>query len=108
MVAILLPNQSKPLRVVAPPPPPPAAPKPKPPPKPRVIPPPEVEVAAREQTFPEALADAMTRSGEGTVVGIPGEKGPPVEAPPAVVNEIVQVAVAAPPVKINFAPGLAR
>lgn len=97
MVAILLPNQSKPLRVVAPPPPPPTTPKPKPPPKPRVIPPPEVEVAAREQTFPEALADAMTRSGDGAVVGIPGEKGPPVEAPPAVVSEIVQVAVAAPP-----------
>jgi len=97
MVAILLPNQSKPLRVVAPPPPPPALPKPKPPPKPRVIPPPEVETAAREQTFPEALADAMTRSGDGAVVGIPGEKGPPVEAPPAVVNEIVQVAVAPPP-----------
>lgn len=99
MVAILLPLQSAPLRVVAPAPPPPpprTTPKLKKVPKP-VVPPPELPVAAREPTFAEALADAMTQPGNGAVVGIPGEKGPPVEPPPAAVSDIVQVAVAAPP-----------
>jgi hypothetical protein len=99
MVAVLLPRQSAPLRVVAPPPPPPprATPKPAKPPTPRVIAPPALPVAAREPTFAEALADAMAQPGNGAVVGIPGAKGPPVEAAPPVVNQIVQVAVAAPP-----------
>ena len=100
MVSLLLPQPSAPLHVVAPPPPPPpprATPKPRRAPKPLVIPPPEVQVATREPTFAEALADAITRPGDGAVVGIPGEKGAPVEAPPPVVNEIVQVAPPAPP-----------
>jgi len=98
MVAILLPHESAPLRVAAPPPPPPPRPTPRPKaPKPPVAPPPEAPAAARAPSFAEALADAMTQPGNGVVVGIPGENGPPVEAPPAVVKDIVQVAVAAPP-----------
>jgi hypothetical protein len=99
MVTLLLPKQSAPLRVVAPPPPPPpprATPKPRKTPKPVVVPPPEVPVATREPTFAEALADAMKQPGDGAVVGIPGEKGLPLETPP-VVKDIVQVSAAAPP-----------
>ena len=97
MVTLLLPQQSAPLRVVAPPPPPPprATPKPRRTPKPVVKPPPEVEVAAREPTFAEALADAMTRPGNGAAVGVPGAMGLPVETPPAV-RDIVQVSAPAP------------
>ncbi|WP_332879340.1 DUF3108 domain-containing protein [Massilia sp. S19_KUP03_FR1] len=99
MVSISLPRQSTPLQVApAPlPPPPRATPKPRKTPKPMVIAPPELQVEAREPTFAEALTDAMAQPGNGAVVGIPGEKGPPLEAPPPVVSEIVQVAVAAPP-----------
>jgi hypothetical protein len=99
MVTLLLPKQSAPLRVVAPPPPPPpprATPKPRKAPKPVVIAPPEVEVATREPTFAEALADAMTRPGDGAVVGIPGEKAAPLETP-SVVKDIVEVSAPVPP-----------
>lgn len=99
MVAILLPKQSAPLHVVKPPPPPPpprATPKPKPAPKPRTAPPPEEPAAARAPNFAEALADAMTRSGDGAAVAVPGDVGAPVAAPPAVA-EIVQVAAPAAP-----------
>jgi hypothetical protein len=97
MVAVLLPPKSAPLRVVAPPPPPRATPKPRKAPKPVFKRQPEVPPPTREATFAEALADAMKRSGDGAVVGIPGDKGPPAEPPPAVVNEIVQVAAPAAP-----------
>jgi hypothetical protein len=60
------------------------------------VPPPEVPVAAREPTFAEVLADAMTRPGDGAVVGIPGEKALPLETPP-VVKDIVEVHAAVPP-----------
>jgi hypothetical protein len=97
MVTLLLPQQSAPLHVVAPPPPPPprATPKPRKAPKPVVAPPPEVDVAPREPTFSEALADAMTRPGDGAAVGIPGDIALPVETPSAI-KEIVQVSAPAP------------
>ena len=100
MVAILLPQKSAPLRVVAPPPPPPPVAKPKPQrtPKPRAAPPPPKEpAAARAPNFAEALAEAMTHAEDGAVVAVPGDVGAPVAAPP-VVNEIVQVAAPALPV----------
>lgn len=94
MVAILLPKQSAPLRVVAPPPPPPRpAPKQKKAPRPRPAPAPDEPSAAREPNFAEALADAMTRGGDGAAVAIPGDLAAPV-APPAAVSDIVQVAAA--------------
>jgi hypothetical protein len=99
MVTVLLPEHSAPLHVVAPPPPPPpprATPKPRRAPKPVVVPPPEVPVAAPEPDFAEALADAMTRQGDGAAVGIPGEQGQPLETTPAVVKEIVQVSAPEP------------
>lgn len=99
LVTLLLPQQSKPLRVVAPPPPPPppprATPKPRKAPRPVAVPPPEVPVATREPTFAEALADAMAQPGDGAAVGIPGEKALPLETP-AAVKDIVEVAAAAP------------
>ncbi|MDQ2823623.1 MAG: DUF3108 domain-containing protein [Pseudomonadota bacterium] len=94
MVTVLLPQHSAPLRQVAPPPLPPAVPKPKKVPKPRVTPPPELPPATREQTFAEALADAMVREGDGAAVGVPGAKlaQPVVETPPT----LPEIAVAPP------------
>jgi len=100
MVTLMLPQQSAPLHVVPPPPPPPppprATPKPRKAPKPVANPPPEVDVATRAPTFSEALADAMTRPGDGAVVGVPGDIGLPVETPPAI-RDIVQVSAPAEP-----------
>ena len=101
MVAIVLPNDSAPLRVVAPPPPkPPPAPKPhrapKPPPPKRAAPP-ETPDAAAESIATDALANAMTRPADSAAVDVPADISAPV-APPAAVNELVQVAAPAQPV----------
>jgi hypothetical protein len=101
MVAIVLPKESAPLRVVAPPPPkPPPAPKPqrvsKPPP-PKRAPPPEAPEPAAESTAADALANEMTRPADSAAVDVPADIAAPV-APPAAVNELVQVAAPAQPV----------
>jgi len=101
MVAIVLPKESAPLRVVAPPPhKPPPAPKPqrvsKPPP-PKRAPQPEAPEPAAESTAADALANEMTRPADSAAVDVPADIAAPV-APPAAVNELVQVAAPAQPV----------
>jgi hypothetical protein len=101
MVAIVMPKESAPLRVVASPPPkPPPASKPqrvsKPPP-PKRAPPPEAPEPAAESTAADALSNAMTRATDSAAVDVPADIAAPV-APPAAVNELVQVAAPAQPV----------